>query len=89
MSRTKSGRFAPGTSGNPSGRPKGSPNRVTKELRQLLKSIVFDELERLPETLERLEAKERAELLTKIIPYAMPKVENARFDVDEPKEWFD
>jgi hypothetical protein len=87
MSRTKNGQFKPGASGNPSGRPKGSVNRVTKELRQLLKAIVFDELERLPETLDELPAEKRVEVLTKIIPYALPKVEAARYDLGEPTAW--
>jgi len=85
MSKRKTnGQFKPGKSGNPAGRPKGSANKVTKELRSVLKAIVFDELERLPETLEELPPEKRLELLTKLLPYAMPKIQPASYSFDEP-----
>jgi hypothetical protein len=80
----KNGQFKPGESGNPKGRPKGRANKITKELRAVLKVVVFDELERLPETLEGLEPEKRAELLTKLLPYVMPKIQQANYGFDEP-----
>ena len=32
--RLPDGRFAPGTSGNPAGGPKGSPNKITRIIRE-------------------------------------------------------
>ena len=46
----------PGMTNNPAGRPAGQPNKITKELREILKSIVADELERLPAFIESLKA---------------------------------
>ena len=51
------------------GREKGTPNRLTKELRTILKDVLYNELERLEELLESLESKERLELVIKILPY--------------------
>ena len=57
------------TTGNKyGGRQKGTPNRITKELRTLLKDILYQELEQEQETLELLEPKERIELLIKLMP---------------------
>ena len=77
--RKNNGQFKSRESGNPAGRPKGSKNRVTRELRTVLKSVVFDELERLPETLKDLPPEKRLELLTKLLPYVMPKIQQANY----------
>ena len=58
------------------GRIAGTPNKITKELRKTLKGIIANELERLPQTLDELPGKERLELLIKLLPFCMPKVES-------------
>jgi len=47
------------------GREKGTPNRMTKELRSVLKDILYQELEQIQERLDALKPKERVELLIK------------------------
>ncbi|MDA9333747.1 hypothetical protein N9Q52_01690 [Polaribacter sp.] len=56
------------------GRQKGTPNKLTKELRSVLKDILYQELEEVQERFKLLEPKERIELLIKLMPYALPKV---------------
>jgi hypothetical protein len=56
------------------GRVAGTPNRVTSELRKTLKGIIASELESLPTTFEQLQPKERLDLLIKLLPFCMPKV---------------
>jgi hypothetical protein len=56
------------------GRVAGTPNRVTSELRKTLKAIVAGELESLPGTLAELQPRERLDLLIKLLPFCMPKV---------------
>jgi hypothetical protein len=56
------------------GRTIGTPNKVTSELRKTLKSIVAAELDELPQTLADLPARERLELLIKLLPFCLPKV---------------
>jgi hypothetical protein len=58
------------------GRVAGTPNRITIELRKTLKTVIASELESLPGMLEQLEPKERLELLVKLLPFCMPKVES-------------
>jgi len=38
------GQFAPGQSGNPAGRPKGTPNKATTEVKEWARSIFDDPL---------------------------------------------
>ncbi len=56
------------------GRSAGTPNKVTSELRKTLKGIVAAELDGLPQTLAELPARERLELLIKLLPFCLPKV---------------
>ena len=76
------------TTGNKyGGRQKGTPNRITKELRTLLKDILYQELEQVQERLELLEPKERIELLIKLMPYVLPKVTSISHTTNEPLDW--
>jgi len=69
------------------GRKKGTPNKLTSELRSILKDVLSDELEKLPETLEALQPKERIEMIIKLVPYVLPKVESVKMDRGEPVDW--
>ena len=71
-------------SNNPNGRPKGAVNKLTKELRTALKNVVADELEKIPELFEKLEPKDRLELLIKMLSYTLPKITPVTQSVDEP-----
>ena len=66
------------------GRVLGTPNKVTRDLRNSLKNIIFTELENLPELLIKMEAKDRIEFLIKLMPFTLPKVEAVKHDVNEP-----
>lgn len=60
---------------------------LTNDLREKLKSIMQKEIERLPETLENLEPKERINILCKLLPYVFPKVEAVSPKEGEPLQW--
>ncbi|HOY32614.1 MAG TPA: hypothetical protein PKW80_12120 [Bacteroidales bacterium] len=66
------------------GREQGTPNLLTKELRSILKSIISKELELLPETLEKLEPEKRTEIVLKLLPFVLPKVEPVIMEKGEP-----
>jgi len=66
------------------GRVKGTPNKLTKEIRIVLKNLVAKEIENLPDILEQLESREKLDLMIKILPYVLPKVNNVKYDNGEP-----
>jgi DNA-binding transcriptional regulator/RsmH inhibitor MraZ len=57
---------------------------LTKGLRENLKAIVQNEIEKLPEQLETLEPKDRVQVLFKLMPYVFPKVDTVHFKEGEP-----
>lgn len=57
------------------GRKAGTPNRVTRELRDTLKAVIGKELEQIAVTLEQLPARERLDVVIKLLPYCMPKID--------------
>ncbi len=67
------------------GRTAGTPNKVTSELRKTLKGIVAAELDGLPQTLAELPARERLELLIKLLPFCLPKVNTISGSYD--RDW--
>ena len=68
------------------GREKGTPNRLTKELRTILKNVLYNELENIEELLDSLETKERLDMLIKLMPFALPKVDKIGHTYNEPFE---
>jgi len=76
-----------GKTNNPNGRPAGVPNRLTKELRNILKDIVSQELENMPGLLNKLEPEKRLEILVKLLAYVLPKIEPVQAKQDEPSEF--
>ena len=69
------------------GRQKGTPNKLTKELRSVLKDALYEEIDRLPERLDELDTKDRLELLVKLMPFVFPKVQAVSQSLDEPMNW--
>jgi hypothetical protein len=71
------------------GRVAGTPNKLTSELRTTLKGIIAGELGALPQTFEQLPPKERLELLIKLLPYCLPKVDSigGNYDAESLFNW--
>jgi hypothetical protein len=74
-----------GRTNNPNGRPKGTPNKGTKEIREILNKIVSSELEGLSDRLDELNTKERLQVLIKMMPYVLPKVESDNLEPSEER----
>jgi hypothetical protein len=57
------------------GREKGTPNRTTRETKELLKSILQRQLDTLDQQ-EELTHTERIQLAKSILPYVLPKLQS-------------
>jgi len=60
---------------------------LTSNLRETLKTIMQKEIEKLPETLEALDPKERLNVVCKLMPYVFPKVETVHPKEGEPLQF--
>jgi hypothetical protein len=69
------------------GRAKGTTNKTTKEIRTVLKELINYELENIDTLLSEMQPKERLEIVIKLIPYALPKVDNISYTLGEPLDW--
>ena len=69
------------------GRKKGTPNRLTKEVRAVLKELVFDEISQVQFHFEKLEPRERVVLLIKLMPFVCPKIQPASHSLNEPMDF--
>ena len=66
------------------GRKKGTSNRLTRELRDALKDVVIQELSLVKENSCKLYAKDRMNILIKLIPFVCPKIKSENHDLNEP-----
>lgn len=66
---------------------------LTGNIRDTLKEMMQKEIESLPETLKELDPVQRLNILCKLIPYVLPKVESVTHTQGEPeppkKNWLD
>ena len=69
------------------GRKKGTPNRLTRELRTILKDVLYQEIEQLEERLNDLDPKDRMQIILKLMPYVFPKVMDVQSTKDEPMDF--
>jgi len=62
------------------GREKGTPNVLTKEVRAVLKAVVFEEVALIQDHLKELDPKIRLQILIKLLPYVFTKLENLQYN---------
>ena len=55
------------------GRQKGTPNKITAEIREFLASLVFDNMDLIRQDVRNMTPEQRASFLPKILPYIVPK----------------
>lgn len=66
-----------GQTGNPNGRPKGSPNRVTGTVKEWIASIIDGNREQFEDDLKKLDAGERVRVISNLLPFVVPKLQSA------------
>ena len=77
-----------GTTNNPNGRPKGSPNKVSQDYRAAVDKLFNDHWPTLKTDIPKLSSKDRVAFFEKMLSYVMPKntninaqVRNINYDV--------
>ena len=94
--------FKKGQSGNPAGRKKGAVNKTTAQLKELLVSVLGNQMDNWQKDLEKIRREDPAEamrLTQKLIDYVLPKqtkidlegelkhkVEKISIEITKPKE---
>ena len=61
------------------GRKAGTPNKVSSEIKVVLKDLIYEEFDNLHVHLNKLEPKDRIEVLLRLLPYALPKINNVHY----------
>ena len=77
-----------GQSGNVNGRPIGSKNSTNKEVKDLLRSILQNQLDKLQEHESELTHSERIQLTKSILPFIMPKLQSTVIREGQPLNAF-
>jgi len=68
------------------GRQRGTPNKVTTDLRSLINELVSDELEHLQSHIQQMPDEQRTHILLKLLPYVTPKMQAVTYrDESEPE----
>jgi uncharacterized protein DUF5681 len=66
--------FEQGESGNPAGRPKGSQNKATKELREKICQFLLDNFARVQEEFNNLEGKDKVKFYCDLLPFGLARI---------------
>lgn len=70
------------------GRQKGTSNKLSGTVKEMITQFVTDELQHLPTLLNKLEPKEKAEYIIKLLPYIVPRIAPAEAPKEERKKSF-
>jgi hypothetical protein len=62
-----------GQTGNPNGRPKGTPNKLTAELKERLSDFLDENWEQIEKDFKTLEPEKRVMLFEKLLQYKLPR----------------
>lgn len=74
-----------GRTNNPAGRPRGTPNKVTTELREWIAKLIDDNRQQLEQDLRALEPHQRWQVIERLMQYTTPKMQSgeAKINLDQ------
>jgi len=64
------------------GRKSGTPNKITKDLRERVNDFLSDNWDNLQDDFEQLEPKERVNFYEKLLQYGLPKMQHTQLASD-------
>jgi hypothetical protein len=79
--------YKPGESGNPNGRPKGTPNKDTQQVKDAYLALIQGNLPMIQEWLDRVAERnpEKAfDMLMKLSPFVIPKKQEMDLNIENP-----
>jgi len=71
-----------GKTNNPDGRPKGTPNRTTAQIKELLNEFVSMNLEDIQEQYNQLEPREKLQFFERVLKYVVPQQQSYVENID-------
>lgn len=74
-----------GKTNNPAGRPEGSKNKNSKEMREMVTAFVCEQWDKVVNDFDSLEPKERLQFFEKMLQYSLPKLSAQTLDVKEER----
>ena len=73
--------YIKGKSGNPAGRPPGTPNKTTTDLRAWINNLIEKNLPKIEKDLEALESKDLLIILERLMQYTLPKLQGVSMEM--------
>lgn len=80
MKRNNNGQFTKGNAGG--GRPKGSTNKATKDLRERITLLLDENWDDIQTDLKSLTPKERIDAYIKLLEYSLPKLNRTQLTAE-------
>lgn len=74
--------FEKGISGNPQGRPKGTTNKTTAQLREMVTGFLEDNFEQVKADFNLLTPKNRVKLYCDLLQYGLPKLQAVQIETE-------
>lgn len=75
-----------GISNNPAGKPKGTPNKAGRDLKERIAELLEGQFDRFTEAMAGLNDKDYVKAYTEIMPFALPKMASAQLTIDTNEE---
>lgn len=63
----------PGQTNNPDGRPKGTPNRTTSQIKTMVQGFISDNLDDLQKEYNQLEPREKLQFIERLLKFVLPQ----------------
>jgi hypothetical protein len=64
------------------GRPKGTPNKITAELREWISQFINENKDQIQKDFLSLDAKDRIQMFEKLLKYALPSLQSTTLTTD-------
>lgn len=77
--------YVKGMTGNPDGRPKGTPNKINQQLRETIGDFLLNNFSKVIEDFEGLQPKDRAKLYCDLLQYGLPRLQAVQMEGDFEK----